>query len=150
MVEIFSKIYNKDKRYRLLMIGDGKLKENIINKISELKISKQVKMINKIPNSDIWQLYRIADSFVNLNQNEIFGMAILESMYYKCKTSAWKAPGPNLIIIDKESGYLVDNDEDIIKAVLENANVSIEAHRRIINSFTWENTSKKIYKLVTE
>lgn len=26
----------------------------------------------------------MADSFVNLNQQEIFGMAILEAMYYGC------------------------------------------------------------------
>lgn len=34
-------------------------------------------------------------------------MAILEAMYYGCKVVAWDAPGPNLIIENGKSGWLV-------------------------------------------
>lgn len=100
MVEIFSQLHKQDSSYRLLMVGTGPLKEAVDEKIKNADITNVVKQIEKIPNSDIWELYHFADCFVNLNQQEIFGMAILEAMYYGCKVVAWHAPGPDFIIED--------------------------------------------------
>ncbi len=98
MIEIFSEILKIDVNYKLLMVGSGKLKEIVIAKIKELGIQYKAQMLENIPNSDIWELYRFSEAFINLNQQEIFGMAILEAMYYGCKVVAWKAPGPIILL----------------------------------------------------
>lgn len=146
MVNILSEIRNKDKSYKLLMVGTGELKSAVEEKIKGLNLSGYVQMIERIPNSDIWELYRIADAFVNLNQQEIFGMAILEAMYYGCKVVAWKAPGPNLIIENCVSGWLVESNEEVIEAVEHTGDVSEKAHKRIVENFTWGSSAKRIYQ----
>lgn len=150
MIEIFSEIRKKDQEYKLLMVGTGELKTAIENRIKELDLTNDVRMIERIPNSEIWELYRMTDSFVNLNQQEIFGMAILEAMYYGCKVVAWTAPGPNLIIEDGKSGWLARNNKEVIERILNPQKVGEGAHKRVLGEFTWESSAKKILLVVGE
>lgn len=148
MIELFRQIYAADGSYRLLMVGQGELKPAVERAIREAGLESVVTQIEKIPNSDIWELYRVADCFVNLNQQEIFGMAILEAMYYECKVVAWKAPGPNLIIKDEISGFLVDTNEQLCDRVI-NAQYDLKnGHKRVLENFTWDNIASYIYKVV--
>lgn len=144
MIDIFFQAYKRNKDYRLLMVGTGGLQKEVVSKINRYGISNQVQIINKIPNSEIWELYRIANCFVNLNQQEIFGMAILEAMYYECKVIAWRAPGPEFIIEDGVSGYLVDSEEMLIDEIFDNRKVSKTAHEIVVEKFTWDKIAHKI------
>ncbi|MCD7824195.1 MAG: glycosyltransferase [Oscillospiraceae bacterium] len=146
MVEIFSQLHQQDSSYRLLMVGTGPLKEAVDEKIKSATLTDVVTQIGKIPNSDIWELYRFADCFINLNQQEIFGMAILEAMYYGCKVVAWHAPGPDFIIEDGVSGYLVDSNSTVIEKCCMKKDVSKEAHKRIADNFTWKSTAVAMSK----
>ena len=146
MIDIFNNIVKKDNNYKLIIVGQGELKEELLNKINELKLNNNIIYINKIPNDEIWKLYYISNYFINLNTNEIFGMAILEAMYYDVTIIAWNAPGPNTIIKDQITGYLVNNDEQIIDTILNNK--KINAHDYILSDFTWEKSSKKIEEII--
>ena len=130
------------------MVGTGNLKNTVVTKIKEMELEDAVQMVERIPNKDIWELYRLADVFVNLNQQEIFGMAILEAMYYGCRVIAWEAPGPKFIIEDGKSGYLVRNDNEIIKRIGEISLNEEEIRKRILEMFTWENSAKTIAEIL--
>lgn len=147
MIGLLDELRRRDSHYKLLMIGTGELQEAVADEVKKRKLTDAVQMIGRIPNKDIWELYRIADCFVNLSQHEIFGMAILEAMYYGCKVVAWKAPGPSFIIEDGISGCLADSDAGILEAITEKTIVADVAHERIINHFTWEKTAEKIVGL---
>ncbi len=148
MIDILSDIRKIDSRYKLLMVGTGKLKFDVEEKIKELNLSKYVQLIERIPNNKIWELYRMADAYINLNQQEIFGMAILEAMYYGCKVVAWEAPGPNLIIETGRSGWLAKGNNDVIKYVLNTTDMSELEHNRIIANFTWKSCAKTIFSVI--
>lgn len=148
MIDIFAEIRKHDNTYQLLMIGTGELKEEVNDRISRLGVHSAVQQIEAIPNRDIWKLYCFADSFVNLNQQEIFGMAILEAMYYGCKVVAWEAPGPNLIIENGKSGWLVNSNDTVIKKIIDSKDVGNNAHRRVVSEFTWENSAQKMISII--
>ena len=150
MIDILAELRKKDTAYKLLMVGTGDLKAAVENRIKELDLQDTVQMVERIPNSDIWELYRLADSFVNLNQQEIFGMAILEAMYYGCKVVAWNAPGPNLIIESGKSGWLAKSDEEVIEKIMDTAEIGMEAHRRVLAEFTWESSAKKMRSVINK
>lgn len=148
MIEILSEIRKISLDYKLLMVGTGELKTAVEERIKELDLANCVQMIERIPNSDIWELYHFADAFVNLNQQEIFGMAILEAMYYGCKVVAWNAPGPNLIIESGKSGWLVKGDEEVIEKTIDETDVSVEAYQRVLRDFTWKSSAKKMEQII--
>lgn len=150
MISIFNSIAKNDEQYKLLMVGNGELKEQVNEQIAKYDLAHKVKLIEKIPNKDIWELYRFADTFVNLNQQEIFGMAILEAMYYGCKVVAWEAPGPSFIIEDGMSGWLVSSEEQAIEKIKDNIDVIKNAHKRICEKFTWSSTAEKILEVTNK
>lgn len=138
MIDIFAQLVKYDKCYKLLMVGTGKLRSKIIRKLEESSIEQYVQLIDSVPNCDMWELYRFVEVIVNLNQQEIFGMAILEAMYYGCKVVAWSAPGPSLIIEDGISGFLVNSNKEAVEQIINGVIDTAAAHNRIVESFTWE------------
>lgn len=148
MIDILAELRKKDADYKLFMVGMGELKTAVEARIKELDLQDTVQMVERIPNSEIWELYCLADSFMNLNQQEIFGMAILEAMYYGCKVVAWNAPGPNLIIENGRSGWLTESNEEVIERILDTTDVGEEAHRRVLYEFTWKSSTKKMITII--
>ncbi|MGU8897261.1 glycosyltransferase [Clostridium perfringens] len=107
-VDILKEVLTYDKNYHMIIIGKGNLKEELIKKINDENLKDNIKYIEQISNNEIWKYYSISECFINLNMEEIFGMAILESMFYNCPVIAVSAPGPNYIIKDKETGILIN------------------------------------------
>ncbi|MCR4922848.1 MAG: glycosyltransferase, partial [Lachnospiraceae bacterium] len=73
MMRIFKRLLQKDPDFRLLMVGKGSLENEVIKEAESLK--DKIKLIDALPNSEMWILYRLSDVFVNLNKGEIFGMS---------------------------------------------------------------------------
>lgn len=148
MLQLFKTLYQTDPSYRLLIVGKGELEQQLVEKIQAEQMVGVVTHLAQLPNADIWQLYRIADCFVNLNEQEIFGMAILEAMYYGCKVVAMHAPGPDFTIEDGVSGCLVQNDAQLIEAV-RSVQIQPQAmHDSIVQHFTWQATASKLWQLI--
>jgi 1,2-diacylglycerol 3-alpha-glucosyltransferase len=149
MIDIFNLVYQQDNSYRLLMVGNGELYSQVIEKIKALDLYEYIKIIEKIPNEQIWKLYRLCETFANLNKQEIFGMAILEAMFYECKVVAWSAPGPDFIIENGLNGWIVNSDDAMLQKILDQNGFMEEAHKRIRDNFTWKQSAGKIIKLIS-
>ena len=140
MLAVLSKLPNE---YYGVMIGDGKLRYQIDLKIKELGLENRLKWIRCLSNEEVQKYYFAADFFINFNSQEIFGMSILEAMYQGCTVIARHAPGPDMIIENGMTGYLVDDLENIVnKICLPDVQLNREVIReRIKERFTWDNTA---------
>lgn len=150
MVEIFERLYAGDSTYKLLMIGQGELLEQIKQSILQKSLNKVVTIIEKIENSNIWETYRIAHAYVNLNEHEIFGMSILESMYYECPVVALEAPGPDYILEHGKYGFLCKDEREICDSLnniclTKNINASRD---RISAKFMWQESAKMFIDII--
>lgn len=150
MIEIFQKLYEKNANYRLLMVGQGELLEEVEQEINKKELNSVVNIHKKVPNDRMWELYRLAECYVNLNTHEIFGMAILEAMYYENVVVALRAPGPELIIENERTGYLCQNEESLIQRVLTvDKNVlGKNAHKSIEECFLWKKSAEKMDEII--
>ena len=150
MVQLFHQIYQKDASYRLLMIGQGELLENVRHEINTLGLENEVRICEKVPNDRMWELYRLSDCYANLNTHEIFGMAILEAMYYENVVVALDAPGPSYIIENGISGYLCDTDHDLVSKIqgADQAQIGHLAKKRVLDSFVWEKSTQQMIEII--
>ena len=150
MVHIFQKLYKKDASYRLLMVGQGELLEEVEQEIKKNRLETVVTIQKKVPNDRMWELYRLSECYVNLNTHEIFGMAILEAMYYESVVVALRAPGPELIIEDGKTGYLCDNENSLIQhIVMADKNVvGKQAHNSIVDRFLWDKSAEHMLRII--
>lgn len=129
----------------LIMIGTGVLLDELKEEIKKAHLSDQVFIFEQIPNKEIWQFYRMADALVNLNKTEIWGMVLLEAMYYKVGVIAADAPGPRCIIQNGKSGFLAKSDEDFIEYMKIKPfprNIISNAFDRVTTEFNWKNSAK--------
>lgn len=150
MIQIFERLFRENPNYRLLMVGQGELLQEVESEIKNRQLNQIVSIHNKVPNDRMWELYCMSDCYVNLNTHEIFGMAILEAMYYEDVVVALEAPGPELIIEDKKTGFLCSDEEMLIQCVLNANKVKIgqQAHNSIVERFMWEKSAKEMLKVI--
>jgi 1,2-diacylglycerol 3-alpha-glucosyltransferase len=150
MVEIFDNIHRKDNSYRLLMVGKGELENNIKKEIADRNLQDKITIYDKVSNDKMWELYRLSDCYVNLNTHEIFGMAILEAMYYENEVIALKAPGPEYIIENGKSGYICENEDELTNKILkaDKEKIGFQAKQRVLDKFVWEKSADEIMEVI--
>jgi 1,2-diacylglycerol 3-alpha-glucosyltransferase len=143
-LEMFNNLYKKDSNYRLVMIGKGYLEKKVKKYIYMHGLQNVVHHFLTVLNVEMWKYYVACDCSLNLNLHEIFGMSILEAMYYECPVVAHVAPGPNMIISNEKEGYIFKDDANalgLIEKAIEIGRLP-EAHQKIANTFTWKETAK--------
>lgn len=151
MMDIFVNVQRENKK--LLMVGKGPLEEKLHQKARKLGIEKQVVFIPEVKYDEMWQIHYISDFFVNLRPEEIFGMAIMEAVYYKSCVVALRAPGPNTILDGMEGHCLCDDYEGIIKVINQNDNNCEEIDQsaeKLKKNFSWRTCYLQIKKITEE
>jgi 1,2-diacylglycerol 3-alpha-glucosyltransferase len=155
MLTIFAQVYGQHSDAHLVMIGKGVLLELVKRRIEQEHLTDCVTLVPQIANDEIWKYYVAADVYANLNKVEIFGMAMLEAMYYECPVVAWRAPGPDYIFKDRVNGYLCDSRDAMVQRIGEILEKRPEeliqkAKQRVEQDFMWESTANIIEKLIRE
>ena len=128
-----------DNSYKLIIIGDGFLKEDVQKKTAEY--GSRVQYYDKVPYDQMWKYYAMADYFINLWNEEVFGMAILEAIFYLTPAFLISAPGPRVIAKDLSNSYICENIEEIVKKIKGyqyNAQSLEKDKLLLISQFSWD------------
>lgn len=139
-VEVFEQVHLTCNDYRLLIVGKGVLKEELFARLAQKGLDKYTDYYESIPNIEMWKVYCAADAFVSFSRHEIFGMSILEAMYYENTVYVMHAPGPDDIIENGVSGFLFYSLSEMANTIIQEKNdtkIGIAAHERIMEHFLW-------------
>ena len=77
LIDIFEELKNKDDRFELVLVGDGELRGELEQKISDLNLTDSVQLLGL--RSDIPELLSAADIFLFPSRFEGFGISLLEA-----------------------------------------------------------------------
>lgn len=145
------KKHEGESNLRMLIVGEGILKEQVVDKIREYGLENYVQLIDRIPYENMWKVYTMADYFLNVSRHEVFGMAILEAIYYETAVAAAPASGP-LVILDGMKGHeICSSDEEFLAFVQEKSiskDVLREMSEEVLTRFTWDVCAKKFLQIV--
>lgn len=125
---------------RLLIIGDGFMADEVAKRASNY--GDRVRLLRQVPYDEMWKYYAAADCFVNLWDREVFGMAVVEAIYYMTPTFLIRAPGPEVISEGMENSYLCDTVDEIAEAICEHVSYDADSlyhdKERLINKLSWD------------
>lgn len=152
VVELLGAIRQR-KDVKLLMVGEGYLQEKIQAKIAELGLQEQVQMIQRVPYEQMWEIHWIADYFLNICSREIFGMALMEAVYYRSSAAALHAPGPDAILQGMAGHCLCESIEQAGEWVCgeQPAEADLaESSRLLLERFSWRICAEQFVTLTRE
>ena len=149
LLELLKSILKEETNYKLILVGKGN--KEYVNKcnnyINENKLQNNIIWIDSLKQDEIPQLYSISDMFLLPTQHEIFGMVLLESMYFGLPVLTTYNGGSSVLIDNGKNGFIEDVDinkwKNIILENINNKEISITAKTTIENKYTWDQLSEK-------
>jgi glycosyltransferase involved in cell wall biosynthesis len=147
LIELMDSLINRDLPVNLKIVGTGPDIEKCFNILRERGLSDRVEFIGKVKHKDLPRHYIEADCLLLPTSIEIYGMVLLEAMYFGLPVIASHAAGPDDIVSDGVDGYLMEgfNISDWAEAVLsliydpnKHKRMSEAAKKKIREKFTWE------------
>ncbi|MEI8061224.1 MAG: glycosyltransferase [Candidatus Berkelbacteria bacterium] len=110
LINSFALAKIKRPKIKLIIAGDGPLKEKIDSLILSLKLENDVFLLGS--RDDIQQILDISDIFILSSKSEGLALCLLEAMERSLPVVSTRASGSNSeIISDGKNGYLVDSNE---------------------------------------
>jgi glycosyltransferase involved in cell wall biosynthesis len=119
LIELAQMLKEKGVRFKILIAGEGKLKE----KLKQLAISKgveeQVVFLGFMNN--LKSFYEKIDLFILTSKWEGFGFVLVEAMSYKKPVVAFDIKSTAEIIVNNQTGFLAENEnvQDLYEKTLK-------------------------------
>jgi len=158
LIEAFSEVTKRFPDAQLLFVGDGKIKEELLAKVSELGLSKNVIFIPSI--QDTSSVLALMDVFVMCSLAEGLGLSIMEAQGMGVPVIATRVGGIPELVKDNQTGILVgpQDSASIAKAIISlledrqsARQLGVNAQKNIRENFTLENMitkTEKVYESV--
>jgi len=157
MIDILSQLSLSNKNIRLVLIGKGeKYLKKCLRYARSLNVDENIIYHEPMKQEELANLYRCCDVFLFPSKYEIFGMVLLEAMYFGLPTITTMNGGSMTLIKDKDTGIICDlNDvdswcESIIGLLNDQTlrdKISVNASQLIKENYTWDALSDKFVKI---
>lgn len=160
LLDVLHELKQRNENVGLILIGTGEndYVEALWNRADKLGIKEQILYQDKLEQKYLCQVYPYADVFLLPTLYDIFGMVLLEAMYFSMPVLTTVNGGSDMLIKDGVNGFVfrdfnADEWADCITELCgdteKRKSVGTKAHDNVCNEFTWEALSEKfvgIYK----
>lgn len=121
---------------KLKLVGDGKLKNHLIDMVQREKI-KDVEFIGRVPNSMIGEILNTADIFINPSNKDNMPLSLFEALACGLPVISTKVGGIPDYITDGINGFLIEpnNKEQLISKIIYILNNQDEVQKIIANGY---------------
>lgn len=161
LLDILKELKKKGVNFKLIMIG--RYKNEAYNKgfnarVHELELSDNIYYIPRVEQKYLSQVYSNTDIFLLPTIYDIYGMVLLESMYFGMSTITSINGGSNMMIDDGINGFVIPKFDAKVWAdkVIELSEdkkycekIGDAAHKTIIEKFTWDKLASKFIDIYT-
>lgn len=149
---------NKRNSIKLVLVGSGPEKANLLQLSNALGISEYIQIIEWIPREELKQLYRKASVFL-FPSHEGAGMVVAEALSYGVPVLCWDNCGPGRFIhpnSDLKVPYNPHSDwksafsSKLMKLYMDNAFFHTEremARSRFEATFLWDNRADELFSV---
>lgn len=117
LLEAHVNIVKKNKKCKLLIVGNGPDYEHYIEMSKNLKISDKVIFTNAIPWDEIPKYYSLANVFATASTTETQGLTVIEAMAASLPIVCVDDDSFNKVVINGENGFLFNKKSEYEEAI---------------------------------
>lgn len=159
LLDVLSELKKRRIACTLVLVGkyrNDKYKAHFQSKIVELKLQDYIIYKDVVQQKDISQLYEKCDILLLPTRYDIYGMILLEAMYYGLTAISTLCGGSEMMIQNGKNGYIIDEYDaakwaDCVSKIMSDTNakkkLGEEAKRTIMENFTWDALADKILSI---
>ena len=158
LIDILIELHRRNIEFRQVIIGrysSDSYRSMVQDKINMYGLSDKIIYIEKMEQRMLSSIYKICDIFLFPTRYDIFGMVLLEAMYFGLPVITTLNGGSAMLIRDDNNGFIVESSDvnawvnkivelstnnDKCKMVGQNANTTIA------DSYTWDVLVEKMIK----
>lgn len=144
LIEAFAKVYQKNKNYRLYILGDGRYKNSLITLIDKFNLKSSVFMLGEKKNPYVYM--KDCDAIIFTSNYEGFPVTYLEALVLNKRILTTVMVSDESIDIRDYSIYLKRDAEDIADKIL--TNVTKQSDKT--NDLDFDYINKKKLELIEE
>jgi glycosyltransferase involved in cell wall biosynthesis len=159
LLDILRQVKDEGLEVTLVVIGKYKnveYQEIFENKIKEYNLNDSIYYVERAEQKYLSYVYKHCDIFLLPTIYDIYGMVLLEAMYFGIPTLTTVNGGSNMMIKNCENGYVFEDFDlqswtERIKMLATDKQLSKEignkAHDTIVNEFTWDALADKFLEV---
>lgn len=158
LLDVFKAVHNHNRNTKLVIVGKGEkeYKNKCFESAKEIGIDDAIIYQEYIDQKYLPLVYSYADAFLLPTIYEIFGMVLLEAMYFGAPVITTYNGGSDMLIKNNENGIIINHfnvdewEEAINKVLLLGSGVKTiitNAKDTIENGFTWDNLVDKFLEI---
>ena len=158
LLDVFHKVVEKNDDIRLVLIGKGDKDyvDSCWEKVDQLKLRDKIFYSPQLEQKFVKEMYQCCDMFLLPTRYEIFGMVLLEAMYFGIPVLTTFNGGSCTLINDDVNGFILeeldpDKWADRICSLLDQpehlAEVAGKASDTIAKNYTWDALAPRFLEL---
>ncbi len=150
ILNLMNELKKRGIAHTLILIGkykDDEYERVFKKKVQEFDLQSQIMYVSRVEQKYLNQVYRYADVFLLPTIYDIYGMVLLEAMYFGVPTLTTVNGGSNMMIKNGENGFVFDDFNvsrwcDCIETLYNNPQdakrIGQKGRETINSSFTWD------------
>jgi len=150
LLKVFAELYIENPDLRLIYIGDGELKKNLMEYTITHHLHDVVYFLGRLNGTDLFAWYNIGQILVLPSRYEPFGAVVNEALATGCMVVTSDSTGASCLIDEKNGIVFKTNDDNSLKnALLQTiAKISPIEDIRVKNSIMNESFSDHVRQLI--
>lgn len=158
LIKAIALLVEKISDLRLVVIGDGKQREELERLINQLQLDSKVQLLGFLPHQQISEYLNMSDVFVLSSRHEGLGIALIEAMACGVPVIGSRVDGIVDIIEDGKNGILVPSGDEKalaeeIERLLQDENLRDnfieEGFKKVEERFLWDSVLQQIEQIYT-
>lgn len=159
LIDILSKVKEKRPETKLILVGkfaNEAYRNDFDLHLDSFKLRNSIIHIERMEQSQLAGIYRSCDIFVFPTRYDIYGMVLLEAMYFGLPVVSTVNGGSDMMITDGKNGVIIDGynaktwAEKIITIVQDKdyrKHIGEKANKTILQSYTWDDLVERFINI---
>lgn len=154
LVDVYRCVHRKIPELQLVMVGNGEkdYKDGFLDSIQKEIGCGEIIYKDKMQQKELSEVYENAALFLFPSNYEIFGMVLLEAMYFGLPVISSMNGGASMLIQNGENGYVVEEfdvdkwgrvAEGILLDEKKRDRMGERARMNVIKNYTWDHLAGK-------